>query len=57
MSKIIPKLSSPKDKQNDTILYLMRYMSLLNTARQMREHGRGGTLLVVPEDRAVAELN
>ena len=48
MKKIIPKLSSPKDQQGDTILHLMRYMSLLNTARKMREHGRGGTLLVVP---------
>ena len=48
MSKIIPKLSSPTDQQNDTILYLMRYMSLLSTARYMRRHGRGGTLLVVP---------
>ena len=50
MRTIIPKLSSPKDNQNDKILYLMRYMSLLNTARKMREHARGGTLLVVPED-------
>ena len=49
MSKIIPKLSSPKDQQNETILYLMRYMSLLSTARHMRKHGRGGTLLVVPD--------
>ena len=48
MSKIIPKLSSPTDQQDDTILYLMRYMSLLSTARHMRKHGRGGTLLVVP---------
>ena len=50
MSTIIPKLSSPIDKQSDGILYLMRYMSLLNTARNMRAHGRGGTLLVVPEN-------
>ncbi len=50
MRAIIPKLSTPKDQQGDGILCLMRYMSLLNTARQMRSHGRGGTLLVVPED-------
>ncbi len=49
MSKIIPKLSSPHDKQKDTILHLMRYMSLLNTARNMRQHARGGTLLVVSD--------
>ncbi len=49
MSKIIPKLSSPTDQQKDKMLRVMRYMSLLNTARKMREHGRGGTLLVVPD--------
>ena len=46
---LIPKLSSSTDEQSDKILCLMRYMSLLNTARQMRAHGRGGTLLVVPD--------
>ncbi len=50
MSKIIPKLSSPADKQTDKMLQVMRYMSLLNTARNMREHGRGGTLLIVSEN-------
>lgn len=49
MRKIIPKLSSPIDQQNDTILQLMRYLSLLNTARKMRAHGRGGTLLLVAD--------
>ncbi|MGL1931043.1 MAG: hypothetical protein OCC45_04695 [Desulfotalea sp.] len=49
MRTIIPKLSSPNDKQSDNILYLMRYMSLLNTAKEMLTHARGGTLLVVPE--------
>lgn len=50
MRTIIPKLSSSEDNENDQILYLMRYQSLLNTARHMRTHARGGTLLVVPED-------
>ena len=50
MRTIIPKFSSPQDNQKDKILYLMRYMSLLSISRQMRAHGRGGTLLVVPED-------
>ncbi len=49
MRKIIPKLSSPNDQQNDKMLRVMRYLSLLITARRMREHGRGGTLLVVSE--------
>lgn len=49
MSRMIPKLSSPVAEQNDKMLWLMRYMSLLNIARKMRAHGRGGTLLAVPE--------
>lgn len=49
MSKIIPKLSSPVAEQSDKMLRLMRYMSLLNIARKMRQHGRGGTLLAVPD--------
>ncbi len=50
MSKIIPKLSSPVAEQSNKMLRLMRYMSLLNIARKMRKHGRGGTLLVVPDN-------
>ncbi len=49
MSKFIPKLSSSGDQQNNKMLRIMRYLSLLITARRMREHGRGGTLLVVSE--------
>ena len=49
MSKIIPRLSSPTAEQGDKMLRLMRYMSVLNIARRMREHGRGGTLLAVPD--------
>lgn len=50
MRTVIPKLSSPEDDQVDRILHLMRYQSLLSTARHMRTHARGGTLLVVPEE-------
>ncbi len=49
MGKITAKLSSPATQQNDKMLRLVRFMSLLATARRMREHSRGGTLLVVPE--------
>lgn len=49
VATLTPKLSSPADQQNDKMLRLMRYMSLLNTARKMRDHGRGGTLLAVPD--------
>jgi hypothetical protein len=49
MSIIIPKLSSSTAEQSDKMLRLMRYLSLLNIARKMRQHGRGGTLLAVPD--------
>ncbi len=48
MRKIAPKLSPLTSQPGDKMLRLMRYMSILNIARKMREHGRGGTLLVVP---------
>lgn len=50
MRQIAQKLSSPADMQDDKMLRLMRYMSLLNIARKMRDHGRGGTLLVVADN-------
>lgn len=48
MRAVIPKLSLPTDEQADRMLKMLRYTSLLTTARAMRSHGRGGTLLVVP---------
>jgi hypothetical protein len=49
MESVIPKLSSPGDEPEALQLSLIRYNSLLATAREMREHGRGGTLLIVPD--------
>lgn len=48
MQAVVPKLSLSADEQSDPMLKMFRYTSLLNTARAMRNHGRGGTLLVVP---------
>lgn len=60
MRAVIPKLSLPKDERSDKILKMVRYTSLLTTARAMRFHGRGGTLLVVPDGdgwrRSIDEL-
>lgn len=49
MRTVIPKLSLSKEEHTDRMLKMLRYTSLLTTARAMRSHGRGGTLLVVPD--------
>jgi hypothetical protein len=49
MRAVIPKLSLAKDQRTDKMLKMLRYNSLLTTARAMRAHCRGGTLLVVPD--------
>lgn len=49
MRLVIPKLTLVKDEHPDKMLRMLRYTSLLTTARAMRSHGRGGTLLVVPD--------
>lgn len=49
MRSVMPKLTATSAETEDKMLRLIRYGSLLATARAMREHGRGGTLLVVPE--------
>ncbi|WP_136810340.1 putative sensor domain DACNV-containing protein [Desulfosediminicola flagellatus] len=52
MRTIIPQLELPTDLQTDKTMNMLRYTSLLTTARAMRGHGRGGTLLVVPDSEA-----
>ena len=49
MRAIIPKLSLTSGEQTDNNLRLLRYNSLLTTARAMCAHNRGGTLLAVPD--------
>lgn len=49
MRLVIPKLVMGEAEQPDRMLMMLRYTSLLTTARAMRSHGRGGTLLVVPD--------
>lgn len=52
MEAVIPKLAAGDDALETQQLTLIRYNSLLATAREMREHGRGGTLLVVPDSES-----
>lgn len=49
MKSVIPKLTLPTDDPSDRMLKMIRYTSLLSIARSMRAHGRGGTLLAVPD--------
>lgn len=49
MRAVIPKLSLADEEGADRMLKMVRYTSLLTTAHAMRAHGRGGTLLVVPD--------
>lgn len=49
MKTVLPKLESKDNDEQNQTLKMLRYTSLLTTARAMRNHGRGGTLLVVPE--------
>lgn len=51
MRLVIPKLVMEKAEEPDRMLMMLRYTSLLTTARAMRAHGRGGTLLVVPDSQ------
>lgn len=51
MQSMMPKIAS-QAKTNDIRLFnLLRYNALLKIAQQMRAHGRGGTILVVPENK------
>jgi hypothetical protein len=47
---IMPKIAAQAQKTEISLLNLFRYNAILKIAQRMRLHGRGGTLLVVPED-------
>jgi hypothetical protein len=46
----MPKIAAQAQKTEITLLNLFRYNAILKIAQQMRSHGRGGTVLIVPED-------
>ena len=47
---IMPKISAQSRKAEISLINLFRYNAILKIAQLMRLHGRGGTVLVVPED-------
>lgn len=50
LHSIMPKIAAQAQKTEITLLNLLRYNSILKIAQHMRLHGRGGTVLIVPED-------
>jgi hypothetical protein len=50
LHSIMPKIAAQAQKTEITLLNLFRYNAILKIAQRMRLHGRGGTVLIVPED-------
>jgi hypothetical protein len=50
LHSIMPKIAAQAQKTEITLLNLFRYNAILKIAQSMRLHGRGGTVLIVPED-------
>ena len=51
MQSMMPKISAQAKLNDIKLLNLLRYNAILKIAQQMRAHGRGGTILVVPETK------
>lgn len=47
---IMPKIAAQAHTTDISLVNLFRYNAILKIAQQMRTHGRGGTVLIVPED-------
>lgn len=47
---IMPKIAAQAHTTDISLVNLFRYNAILKIAQQMRLHGRGGTVLIVPED-------
>ncbi|MDK9708933.1 MAG: hypothetical protein OEL83_17965 [Desulforhopalus sp.] len=50
LHSIMPKIAAQAQNTDISLLNLFRYNSILKIAQQMRNHGRGGTVLIVPAD-------
>lgn len=49
LHSIMPKIAAQARKTDITLINLFRYNAILKIAQQMRKHGRGGTVLIVPQ--------
>jgi len=51
MQTMMPNISAQAKSSDIKLLNLLRFNAILKIAQQMRAHGRGGTILVVPENK------
>ncbi|MDP3479892.1 MAG: hypothetical protein Q8R88_08980 [Desulfoprunum sp.] len=51
LQSMLPKIAAQAKSSDIKLLNLLRYNAILKIAQQMRAHGRGGTILVVPENK------
>ncbi len=51
MQFMMPKIAAQAISSDIKLVNLVRYNAILKIAQQMRAHGRGGTILVVPENK------
>jgi hypothetical protein len=51
LHSIMPKIVAQAQTTDITLINLFRYNAILKIAQQMRLHGRGGIVLIVPEGR------
>lgn len=51
MQSVMAKIAAQAKAEDIAIVNLLRYNAILKIAQQMRSHGRGGTILIVPENQ------
>lgn len=51
MQSLMPVIAAQEKADDILIINLLRYNAILKIAQQMRAHGRGGTILIVPENQ------
>ena len=51
LQTLMPKIASQAHSNDIRLLNLLRYNAILKIVQQTREHGKGGIILVVPENK------
>lgn len=51
MQAMMPKIAAQAKADDIQIVNLLRYNAIMKIVQQMRAHGRGGTILIVPESQ------
>ena len=55
MQSMMPQIANEANPDDIRIINLLRYNAILKIAQQMRAHGRGGTILIVPDNQNWAQ--